>query len=92
MKNSSIIVNISRGSIICENDLIEALKNNEISYVGLDVFEMEPIRKDNPLISMVNVILIPHSAFYGLEAIKICHIIVSELIRHYINNRAVKEI
>lgn len=90
MKNTSMIINVSRGSLICERDLIEALKNNEIAYAGLDVFEKEPIEKDNPLISMANVILTPHSAFYGLEALENTHIIVSELIKNFINNKVVK--
>lgn len=90
MKNTSMIVNVSRGGIICEKDLIEALENNEIAYAGLDVFETEPIERNNPLLTMPNVVLTPHSAFYGLDALRNTHIIISELIRNYANNRVVK--
>lgn len=90
MKDTSMIINVSRGGIICEEDLIEALENNEIAYAGLDVFEKEPIEEDNPLLKMPNVILTPHSAYYGLDALKNTHTIISGLLRNYKNNRIVK--
>ena len=62
MKPSSIIVNTSRGSIINESYLIDTLRNRRISGAALDVFEQEPIEKDNPLLLMENVIITPHSA------------------------------
>ena len=65
MKNDSIIVNISRGSLINEEDLAEALKGGEIRGAGLDVFETEPLASESPLRNMDNVILTCHSAFYG---------------------------
>lgn len=60
MKRSSFIINIARGKIINEKDLILSLQNNLISGAGLDVFEEEPIKSDNPLLKMKNVILLPH--------------------------------
>lgn len=90
MKNTSMIVNVSRGGLICEKDLVDALINNEIAYAGLDVLETEPVEKDNPLLTMPNVVLTPHSGFYGLEAVESSHIIVSELIKNFINKRVVK--
>lgn len=67
MKNSSMIINVSRGGIINETDLARALQEGEISYAGLDVFEKEPIEADHPLKKLENVVLTPHSAFYGEE-------------------------
>jgi D-3-phosphoglycerate dehydrogenase len=65
MKNDSIIINVARGPIINEEDLIEALENNEIGFAGLDVFESEPLEENSKLLTMDNVVLTAHSAFYG---------------------------
>ena len=63
MKRSSIIVNISRGPIIKNSDLIKALKNNVISFAALDVFENEPIAKNSQFLNLNNCILTSHNAF-----------------------------
>lgn len=60
MKPTSFIINTSRGHIINEDDLIFCLKNKTISGAALDVYEKEPIKKNNPLIGMGNVVLLPH--------------------------------
>lgn len=60
MKPSGIIVNTARGPIINEKDLIEALDKGVIGGAGLDVFEEEPIRPENPLLKMENVFALPH--------------------------------
>lgn len=65
MKNSSIFVNIARGSIVVENDLIQALEENEILGAVLDVFENEPLNENSPLWNMEKVILTPHNSFVG---------------------------
>ena len=70
MKDTAIIVNTARGPLINEQDLIEALDNNEIGGAGLDVVENEPLPKDSPLIGRDNVILAPHTAFYSVEALE----------------------
>ena len=67
MKKSAIIINTSRGGIINEIDLDNALKNNIIFGAGLDVFEKEPIDKNNPLIKNKRVLLSPHSATFTNE-------------------------
>jgi len=61
MKKSALIINISRGPIINEFALIQALESGEIAGAGLDVFEVEPIQPDNPLLEMSNVIVTPHN-------------------------------
>src|SRR5699024_12434481 len=60
---------MSRGQTIIEKDLIEVLKAGKIRGAGLDVFETEPIEKDNPLLSMPNVVTLPHigSSTYQTE-------------------------
>lgn len=60
MKKDAYLINISRGKIVKENDLIRGLKEKLIAGAGLDVFEDEPIRSNNPLIKMQNVVLLPH--------------------------------
>ncbi|MFD1037469.1 2-hydroxyacid dehydrogenase [Virgibacillus byunsanensis] len=60
MKHTAIFVNGSRGKTVVEQELISALKNNQIAAAGLDVFEKEPIERDNPLLSMKNVVTTPH--------------------------------
>jgi len=60
MKADAIIVNTSRGSVIDERALIDALQSERIAGAGLDVFETEPPRPDSPLMSMRNTVLTPH--------------------------------
>jgi glyoxylate reductase len=60
MKKNAYLINISRGKIVKEHDLIRGLKEKLIAGAGLDVFEDEPIRSNNPLIKMQNVVLLPH--------------------------------
>ncbi|WP_156291503.1 2-hydroxyacid dehydrogenase [Oceanobacillus salinisoli] len=60
MKDSAIFINASRGKTVVEQDLIDALKNNEIRAAGLDVFEQEPVEPDNELLIMKNVVTLPH--------------------------------
>lgn len=62
MKNSAYFINIGRGSIVNEEELILALQNGEIAGAGLDVFEKEPLNEDSPLWKMENVIITPHTA------------------------------
>lgn len=66
MKNSCIFVNIARGQLVVESDLIDALSNKKISGAVLDVFETEPLEKTSPLWDMDNVIITPHNSFVGV--------------------------
>ena len=61
MKKSAILINISRGPIVDEEALVIALKQGDIAGAGLDVFEVEPIAENNPLMQMSNVIVTPHN-------------------------------
>ncbi|WP_422448025.1 glyoxylate reductase [Thermoanaerobacterium sp. DL9XJH110] len=62
MKKNAILVNTSRGPIVDEEALYEALVNNRIAGAGLDVMDPEPPSMDNPLLKLDNVILLPHIA------------------------------
>ena len=67
MKPSAFIINTSRGALIDEAALIEALENGTIAGAGLDVQETEPPEENSPLYTMDNVILTPHMGWKGLE-------------------------
>ena len=69
MKRTAFIINTSRGRVIDEQDLIEALREGVIAGAGLDVFENEPIKPGNELLSMKNVILTPHTAALTEECV-----------------------
>jgi len=60
MKKSAILINASRGATVDEAALIEALRNGTIHAAGLDVFETEPLPVDSPLLSLPNVVALPH--------------------------------
>jgi D-3-phosphoglycerate dehydrogenase len=60
MKDGVMLVNMARGRVVDEAEVIKALKSGKIGYAALDVFEVEPIEADNPLLGMDNVILTPH--------------------------------
>ena len=70
MKNSSIIINTSRGPIVNQNDLIYALENKMISGAGLDVYDIEPLPKNHrfrKLSKELNLILTPHIGYVSNE-------------------------
>lgn len=62
MKKEASIINIARGKVINEQDLIEMLNNKEISYAGLDVFDVEPLPAENKLWDLDNVYVTPHTS------------------------------
>lgn len=70
MKPGAWIINTARGPIIEEAALIDALRSGHLAGAGLDVFEVEPIADDNPLLAMDNVMVAPHIAVYSEEGQK----------------------
>ncbi len=67
MKKSSFLINTSRGQIINEDDLIEALKEEKIAGVGLDVYNKEPLPQDHKLRFLPNALLLPHIGYVTAE-------------------------
>ena len=60
MKNSAVFINVSRGPVVDEDALYQALVTGEIAAAGLDVFEKEPVDADHPLLTLPNVVALPH--------------------------------
>jgi D-3-phosphoglycerate dehydrogenase len=69
MEKKPLLINTSRGPIIDEKALIQALEEGLITGAGLDVLEKEPPDSVNPMLAMENVILSPHVGFYSEESI-----------------------
>jgi len=67
MKKTSFLINTSRGLIINENDLIEALKDDKIAGAGLDVYDKEPLPQDHKLRFLPNALLLPHIGYVTAE-------------------------
>ena len=65
MKDNSVLVNVSRGGVIDEADLIEAVKSRKFLGVALDVFENEPLEEESLLWDMDDVVIFPHNSFVG---------------------------
>jgi glyoxylate reductase len=99
MKPTSIFINTSRGGVHHEKDLIEALNQNIIWGAGLDVTNPEPMAKDNPLLFMENVCVLPHigsatvearDGMSRLAAVNIISYLKSGVIPHCVNPAAIQ--
>ena len=67
MKKTSFLINTSRGPIVNENDLVQALKDESIAGAGLDVFDKEPLPQDHKLRFLPNALLLPHIGYVTVE-------------------------
>ena len=70
MKDDAVLVNTSRGGVVDEDALVDALRTGGLAAAGLDVFAVEPIPADNPLLSLDNVVLTPHVTWYTADTMR----------------------
>ena len=87
MKNNVLIINTARGNLVSEIDLNDAIKNNTIGGVALDVFEEEPA-KNNILFGLENVLLTPHIAASTAEAqVIVAEMIANQFVDFFLKNK-----
>ena len=70
MKADAVLVNTSRGGVVDEDALVDALRNGGLAAAGLDVFAVEPVSADNPLLTLNNVVLTPHVTWYTADTMR----------------------
>ena len=85
MKDGVIIINVSRGGLIDENDLAEALKSGKVAAAAADVVTVEPMCEDNALLTAPNMCLTPHIAWASIEARQRLISVVAENVKAYLN-------
>ena len=89
MKDGVILINNSRGPLIVEQDLADALNSGKVAAAGLDVLSMEPARGDNPLLTAKNCIITPHISWAPKESRQRIMDCTAENIRAYLNGTPV---
>lgn len=84
MKDGVVVINTSRGLVVNEADMAQALKDGKVKYFAADVVSVEPIEEDNPLLDAPNCILTPHIAWATIEARTRCMDIATENLAAFI--------
>jgi phosphoglycerate dehydrogenase-like enzyme len=79
MKQGALLVNVARGGVVVEADLVQALRDGHLAGAAVDVFDQEPPPKDHPLLHMDNVIVTPHCASTAFENSR-------KGVRHWLDN------
>ena len=87
MKSSAIFINTSRGPVVDDDALANALNNGEIAAAGLDVLTVEPPEKDNPLLHAKNCFITPHIAWAATETRARLLVILEENLKAYLDGK-----
>jgi phosphoglycerate dehydrogenase-like enzyme len=90
MRPGSVLVNISRGPIVDEDALVDALQTGTIAGAGLDVFAREPLAKDSPLRSLENVVVMPHLGYVTEEGFRTAWRKMSENVTAYLRGTPIR--
>jgi D-3-phosphoglycerate dehydrogenase len=81
MKSSAYLINCSRGPVVDESALVQALESGSIAGAVIDVFEVEPVKANNPLLQLENVLLSPHCSGHSVESAQNLSMVASDIIR-----------
>ena len=92
MKKTAFLINTSRGPIVNENDLIEALKDEKIAGVGLDVYDKEPLPQDHKLRFLPNALLLPHIGYVTVENYSKFYLQMIENLEGCLRNKPLRKI
>jgi len=90
MKSTAVLINTSRGPIVDESALVEALRRRTIAAAGLDVFAVEPLPPDHPLLSLENTVLAPHLGYVSERNFESMYRQAVEDIDGFLNGRPVR--
>ena len=90
MKKTAFLINTSRGSVVDNDALVDALKHKKIAGAGLDVTEPEPLPQNHYLLNDLNVIVTPHSAASSREAmLRMGESVVNDLVLYFMNKKPI---
>ena len=92
MKKTAYLINTSRGPVVVESALIEALKSKQIGGAGLDVFDVEPLPVDHPFRKLDNVVLTPHLGYVSQQNYEKYYPDIVENIRGFLDGKPVRVI
>jgi glycerate dehydrogenase len=89
MRREAFLVNTSRGGLVNEHDLVEALRSGTIAGAAVDVVSQEPIRPDNPLLNAPNCLITPHMAWTSLAARQRLMLVTAENVAAFLAGRPI---
>jgi len=87
MKSTAYLINVARGGVVNSKDLYLHLKESKIAGAALDVLDVEPLKKDNPLLSLDNVIITSHIGAFTVESMRYMGMIAAQNIISVFKNK-----
>lgn len=90
MKPTAYLINISRGPIVDEGALIEALRNKTIAGAGIDTFDVEPLPPNHPILELANTVLTPHIGYVAEDGYRVRYSGVVEDIRAFVSGEPIR--